>query len=122
MDALRRNHLNEFKELFSTSDNLRYLELWNFKDPMRDISGEGYIDRDNLAAWLRIQEQHEKSGEALEGLRIMWIGQQINTTKEVINIYPGFSEGPAKSCYDSPEKLMSYPPLRMRENTFLLIS
>ncbi|OCL08972.1 hypothetical protein AOQ84DRAFT_405628 [Glonium stellatum] len=55
MDALRRNHLNEFKELFSTSDNLRYLELWNFKDPMRDISGEGYIDRDNLAAWLRIQ-------------------------------------------------------------------
>ena len=30
MDKLLRKQLDEFKEFFSSSDNLRYLEVWNF--------------------------------------------------------------------------------------------
>jgi hypothetical protein len=68
MDESWREHLGDFKECFSSSDNLRFLELWNFqvrklvqpifylsnslKDPRRNVCRDRFIDGVSPTAWL----------------------------------------------------------------------
>jgi hypothetical protein len=62
---------DQLQEFFISSDNLRYLEVWNFevsilsstsrisltclKDPTRNICRDGFLDGSNLTTWLRRQ-------------------------------------------------------------------
>ncbi|PVH79760.1 hypothetical protein DL98DRAFT_588976 [Cadophora sp. DSE1049] len=93
----------DFDQLFSTSDRLMCLEIWNFEDSERNIANYGPMVGNGQEILSRLE--HEDYKDCSEGLVIF------------------FSEG-ATECSDRDPYLLRRinPPFRVRKSTFQSIA